>query len=278
MASAAQAINTSNAVTICVNFAATNVIGVNILDAVCAGNGGTQLQVTGPLGGTGPVGAVGPTGGTGGVGGTGPAGNKGLKGVQGPTGGTGGPGNTGGTGAQGPQGATGAEGPSVTGATGGTGVVGDQGIPGPQGPTGAQGVTGTTGAALPGHIEPGCRGVSNSFCNPLAGQNILPAGPGKVGNTRTFGGNSQIILSCPSPFQTLISGGANLLPADVSPGQAVRGILESSFPNPGNQSPGATSIQQWIITAEVTQTSINTNPGFPPAGPALIVDPYVVCR
>jgi hypothetical protein len=277
MASAAQAIDTSDATTICVNFSGTNVIGVNYNLATCGAFGGTLLWVSGPMGGTGPVGAVGVTGGTGGVGGTGPAGQLGAKGAQGPTGGTGTPGGGGGTGATGLQGVTGPEGPAVSGPTGGTGAVGDQGIPGPQGPTGAQGPTGPTAVALPGTIYPGCRGVSNSFCNPLAGQNILPAGPGKLGNTRTFAGNSQIILSCPSPLQTLLAGGANLLPADVAPGQAVRGILESTFPNPGNTSPPL-GVQQWIITAEVTATSVNTNPGFPPAGPALIVDPYVICR
>jgi hypothetical protein len=123
-----------------------------------------------------------------------------------------------------------------------------------------------TGAADPGSIAPGCFGAPT--CTPIA-NDALPAGPGEVGNTRAFAGNSQIILTCPAG--RLVSGGANLLPADVSPGQAVRGILESSFPNPNDAT-------QWIVTAEVTATSVNTTPGPPPGGPALIVDPYVICH
>jgi hypothetical protein len=259
MASTAQAaVNTSDATTICVNATATAVVSVNNPGGCIAPN--ISLIVTGPLGGTGPVGAVGPTGGTGGQGGTGPVGNKGLKGVQGPTGGTGIPGGTGGTGSVGAGGPTGPQGPSVTGATGGTGPVGDQGIPGPQGPTGAVGVTGNTGAAVPGTISGGCNGGSGCVGGT---DTTLPAGPGELGNTRTQAGNSQIILTCPGGFTTLVSGGANLIPSD---GQ-VRGILESSFPNPANSA----TTQQWIITAEISQTSVNT-------GATLLVDPFVICR
>ena len=79
-------------------------------------------------------------------------------------------------------------------------------------------------------------------------------------------GSSQIILSCP-PGTNLISGGANLIPGDIN----VRGILESSYPfNTGGANGG-----QWIITAEVTQTSTVT----PFTGTQiLLVDPYVTCR
>jgi len=133
---------------------------------------------------------------------------------------------------------------------------------GAQGPSGVQGVTGTTGLAVPGTVQ------HASFGTPFF-NNVIKGGPGELGNTVTAAGTSQIILTCPSG--TLVSGGAQVLPADVPPAQAVRGILESSFPNPADSS-------QWIVTAEVTATSVNTNPAPPPGGPGLIVDPYVVCR
>jgi len=278
-------------VTICSNAFGNAIIGVNIATAACLGQAGVELHVTGPIGGTGPVGAAGPTGGTGGRGGTGLVGNLGLKGVAGPTGGTGGAGGVGGTGSQGPVGVTGPPGGSVTGPTGGTGVPGDQGIPGPQGPTGALGATGPTGLAKPGSAF----GFATGACNPPICippfSLLVAAGPGMVGNTNTIDpitfqntGSSQMKLSCPSPFLILVSGGGNVLPVDVSPAQNVRGVLESSFPNPNNGA-GASGplqgLQQWILSAEVTQASLNTTvaPGtglgtFPVVG----VDPYVICR
>jgi len=285
MTSTAFAANGDPAVTICANASGTAVVGVNLptafggptsppapfVGAPVAGScnifyGQQQLLVSGPLGAQGPIGVTGAPGSMGGTGLSGGTGNQGAKGPQGITGVQGPNGGTGGTGGTGALGATGIVGPSPTGPSGPNGGGGDLGLIGLQGPTGPQGATGVTGFARPGAIFGGC---NPNACFPFNG-NIIEATPSKLGNTVPLSGNSQITLTCPAG--TLIAGGAEVIPADVSPGQAVRGILESSFPNPTNQN-------QWIITAEVTAVSINNTPGGPLAGgPALIVDPYVICR
>jgi hypothetical protein len=271
MASAASAASNGDAAnTLCVNAFESQILGVNMVDAACHAIGGANLLVTGPQGPTGPVGPTGAAGAVGAVGGTGLVGNHGTKGAQGATGAQGAPApGPGAAGPAGPQGVTGPQGPAATGAFGGTGTGGAQGVPGPQGATGPVGPTGATAVLDPVAIEPGCTGLAPT-CNPATGALFIPAGAGKLGNTTSLTGASRIILTCPAGG-TLISGGANLLPADVSPGSNVRGILESSFPNPANPA-------QWFITAEVTQTSTNSTVGPPPGSPNVIVDPYVTCR
>jgi len=206
--------------------------------AVSGGALTVAVEVTGPAGATGPAGPTGAIGGQGGTGLTGTVGNTGLKGAQGPTGPVGGSGGTGGTGPNGALGATGPVGGAPTGPTGPGGGTGSQGIIGPQGPSGSQGVTGPTAAVAPTFID------SN-------GGTALPAGPGELGNTRTVGGNSQILESCP-PGTNLIGGGAELLPGNAD----VRGILESSFPNPAS---AGNSTNEWVVTAEVTATGTSAD-------------------
>jgi len=92
---------------------------------------------------------------------------------------------------------------------------------------------------------------------------MLAAGPGELGNTRTTTGNSVIIESCPTG-SNVVGGGAELLPSDAN----VRGILESSYPNPANN--GGT-VSQWLVTAEVTATS-------PSPSATLIVVEWVNCQ
>ena len=266
MASAASAI--PNADFICVNFTTQAIVGVNLTTNPGGGAGfcdpllgQNNEAVSGPQGGTGPQGPTGAAGGVGPAGNAGPKGQHGAKGPAGPTGAQGAPGGAGAVGNAGPQGPTGPQGASVTGPGGGQGPDGNPGVPGPQGATGPQGPTGATATLLPVVVDPGCPGVGT--CAPGT---FLRAMPGDLGNTLTGAaatGSSQIRLSCP-PGTTLISGGANLIPGDIN----VRGILESSYPNPTNAS-------QWIITAEVTQTSTVT----PFTGSqVLLVDPYVTCR
>jgi len=196
------------------------------------------VEVTGPAGATGPAGPTGAIGGQGGTGLTGSVGNTGLKGAQGPTGPVGGSGGTGGTGSNGAQGATGPVGGAPTGPTGPGGGTGSQGIIGPQGPSGSQGVTGPTATVIPTFIA-------------SAGATALPAGPGELGNTRTVTGNSQILEACPSGTN-LVGGGAELLPGNAD----VRGILESSFPNPAS---AGNSSNEWVVTAEVTATGTSAD-------------------
>jgi len=234
--------------------------GIATATATCAGASGGALpvavEVTGPIGADGAAGPTGPAGGTGGTGSNGPNGNTGLKGAQGPTGPQGGTGGQGGTGSNGPAGATGIVGPSPTGPTGGNGGSGDQGLIGPVGPSGAQGATGPTAVVGMNSVQPATNATTIA-----SAATALPAGPGKLGNTLTVTGNSQIILTCPGGVANILGGGAELLPGDAN----VRGILESSFPN-------TTSAQhQWIITAEVTATS--TDPAA-----VLQVVPWVSCR
>jgi len=215
--------------------------------------GNVLVQVTGPLGATGPAGPTGQAGGTGGIGGTGLIGNTGIKGIQGPTGFQGGTGGIGVMGGSGAKGATGPVGASPTGPTGGPGGSGSMGIIGPQGPSGAQGATGPT--AIP----------AATFINPNAGTE-LAAGPGELGNTNTGPtgtGPSQIIVTCPVGTN-LISGGAELLPGNAD----VRGVLESSFPNPA-------VANQWIVTAEVTATGTSADS---PATNFLTVIPFANCQ
>jgi len=192
------------------------------------------VEVTGPAGATGPAGPTGAIGPQGGTGSTGARGNTGLKGAQGPTGPAGPAGGSGGTGVNGAQGATGPQGGAPTGPTGPGGGTGSVGIIGPQGPSGSQGVTGPTAAVIPTFIA-------------SAGGTALPAGPGELGNTRTVGGNSQIVETCPAGHN-IVGGGAELLPGNAD----VRGILESSFPNPAISN-------QWIVTAEVTATGTSAD-------------------
>ena len=163
-------------------------------------------------------------------------------------GGTGGPGAQG---SQGPAGPTGAPGPAPTGITGGPGGSGDLGLVGPQGPSGAQGPTGATGAVSVGVV------TSN-------GSTALPAGPGELGNTLTVGGQSLIAVTCPVGTN-IRGGGAELLPHDDN----VRGILESSFPDPS----ATNATQRWLITAEVTATG----PASDLANDLLAVVPWVSC-
>jgi len=222
--------------------------------AITAGAAPNAIEVSGPAGATGPAGPTGAIGGQGGTGGTGPRGNTGLKGAQGPTGPAGGTSGTGGTGANGAQGATGPIGGSPTGPTGGTGGTGSTGLIGPQGPSGSQGVTGPTATVKPTTI------VS-------AGATALPAGPGELGNTRTVTGNSEIIESCPNNTN-VVGGGAELLPGNAD----VRGILESSFPNPANN---GTTVNQWIVTAEVTATGTSADA---PSSNFLNVVEWVNCQ
>jgi hypothetical protein len=214
---------------------------------------GVAVEITGPLGATGIAGPTGPAGAAGGTGGTGRIGNTGIKGVQGPTGIQGGSGGTGGTGSNGALGATGPVGGAPTGPTGGPGGSGSTGIIGPQGPSGAQGATGPTAIPAPTFIDqnPGTE---------------LAAGPGDLGNTNTGlsgTGPSQIIVTCPLGTN-LISGGAELLPGNAD----VRGILESSFPNPA-------IANQWIVTAEVTATGTTADS---PSSNFLEVLPYANCQ
>jgi hypothetical protein len=197
------------------------------------------VEVTGPAGATGPAGPTGAPGPQGGTGGTGSVGNTGLKGVQGPTGPQGGTGTIGGNGGTGAKGATGPVGPSPTGPTGGVGGTGSPGLVGLQGPSGSQGVTGPTAMVKPTTIH-------------NAGSDTLAAGPGELGNTRASGGNSEIVESCPMNTN-IVGGGAQLIPLNAN----VRGILESSFPNPANNG----TLNQWIVTAEDTATG--TTPGDP---------------
>ena len=238
--------------------------GIGVATTTCTSASGGALpvavEVTGPIGATGVAGPTGVAGGTGGTGGTGSTGNTGLKGAQGPTGPPGGSGGTGGTGSLGPVGATGAQGPSPTGPTGTNGGSGDQGLIGPQGPSGAQGPTGPTAAVGLNVVEPATD--ATTFASAAT---ALPAGPGKLGNTLTVTGNSQIILTCPGGVANILGGGAELLPGNAD----VRGILESSFPN-------TTSAQhQWIITAEVTATGTTADD---PSTNFLQVVPWVSCR
>ena len=215
--------------------------------------GGVAVEITGPLGATGPAGPTGAAGGTGGTGIIGLIGNTGIKGAQGVTGAQGGTGGVGGTGPGGAQGATGPQGGAPTGPTGGSGGSGDMGIIGPQGPSGSQGVTGPTASVLPTNINPNA-GVA------------LPAGPGELGNTLTTGGVSDIVVTCPAG-ENIVGGGAELLPGNAD----VRGILESSFPNPT----GSLNNQSWIVTAEVTATGTTADS---PSTNFLQVIPYANCQ
>jgi hypothetical protein len=217
--------------------------------------GEAALQVAGPIGAQGVAGVTGAPGGTGGTGSTGPNGNTGLKGAQGPTGPQGTPGGTGGIGSLGAKGATGAGGPAPTGPTGGNGGSGDTGLVGPQGPSGVVGPTGAT-ALIPG-IHP----VSVQSGGPNVN---LDAGPGKLGNTLTQGGNSQIGIFCPVG-SNILGGGAELIDGNAD----VRGILESSFPDTTSITP------RWIITAEVTATGTSADAA---ATNILTVVPWVSCR
>jgi len=104
---------------------------------------------------------------------------------------------------------------------------------------------------------------------------VLAAGPGELGNTNTgnpltaglpANGPSQIIVTC-SGAQTgdnVVGGGAELLPGNAD----VRGILESSFPNPA-------VANQWIVTAEVTATGTSADS---PGSNVLEVIPYANCQ
>jgi len=100
-----------------------------------------------------------------------------------------------------------------------------------------------------------------------AGATALPAGPGELGNTRTVTGNSEIIESCPNNTN-VVGGGAELLPGNAD----VRGILESSFPNPANN---GTTVNQWIVTAEVTATGTSADA---PSSNFLNVVEWVNCQ
>jgi hypothetical protein len=219
--------------------------------AVCNGihAGLFAVEVTGPIGATGPIGPTGTPGGTGGTGLVGATGNSGVKGAQGVTGPVGGSGGTGGTGPNGAVGATGPQGPAPTGPTGLGGGSGDTGLIGLQGPSGAQGATGPTATVLPTTIHVGTA-------------TALMAGPGFLGNTLTVTNNSQIATACPGGTE-LVGGGAELIPG----GANVRGILESSFPDPSHAGPTG---GDWIVTAEVTATGN--------AGETLNVVPYVNCQ
>ncbi len=129
------------------------------------------------------------------------------------------------------------------------------GIIGPQGPSGSIGVTGPTASVSPTSISPN-------------GGQELAAGPGELGNTLVFtdGNVSQIIVTC-AGAQTgdnVVGGGAELIPGNAD----VRGILESSFPNPA-------VANQWIITAEVTATGTTADSA---SSNVLEVIPYANCQ
>jgi len=102
--------------------------------------------------------------------------------------------------------------------------------------------------------------------NGPVGSATLNAGPGELGNTNTTTGNSVIVESCP-PNTNVVGGGAELIPGNAN----VRGILESSYPNPANN---GTTVNQWLVTAEVTATG--TVAGDP--SNVLIVTEFVNCQ
>ena len=79
---------------------------------------------------------------------------------------------------------------------------------------------------------------------------------------------SQIIITCPGS-SNVIGGGAELLPGNAN----VRGILESSFPNPKVGGTG-----QWIITAEVTATGTTLDQANDPAHDILTCDSVAQLR
>ena len=93
-----------------------------------------------------------------------------------------------------------------------------------------------------------------------------------MGNTLTNASSvqpnvSQIIITCPAGTGNVIGGGAELLPGSAN----VRGILESSFPNPK-----VGGVGQWIITAEVTATATSQDEASG-ADTTLHVVPWLSC-